>query len=317
MVKVVGHRAFKALYPENTLLAFNKAVEGKVDIIETDLQMTKDGVVVVNHDSNTGRMWDRDVVVRDVDYDTITTLRCKEDPSLKMLTLVELLTWSLDHPEVQIMLDIKFTNKKIILIKTFGDMMKVKNDLAYWQEKIIWGLWMLDWYQYGIEVGVLHGFKIIVITMSLDLVEQFIQKSLEQGLDGFKLFGVSIHYVSSWTDRFREEIIPLLLKYDVKVFLWTVNKQIDFNYFVGLPIYGAIVDNPIQARTYLKTNDSRGDAKFAVPSLTSVAGMRFHAFTKLYAIICFFLYSSWAHVKVGGLSFAYLLGLLLRMVHFF
>ena len=58
MVEIVGHRAFKGKYPENTLLAFEKAYAAGADVIETDLQMTSDGMVVVNHDSDTGRMWD-------------------------------------------------------------------------------------------------------------------------------------------------------------------------------------------------------------------------------------------------------------------
>lgn len=53
MVEIVGHRAFKARYPENTLLAFEKAYAAGADVIETDLQMTSDGMVVVNHDSDT------------------------------------------------------------------------------------------------------------------------------------------------------------------------------------------------------------------------------------------------------------------------
>lgn len=37
MVEIVGHRAFKARYPENTLLAFEKAYAAGADVIETDL----------------------------------------------------------------------------------------------------------------------------------------------------------------------------------------------------------------------------------------------------------------------------------------
>ena len=47
-ILVVGHRGADALYPENTMLSFEKAVEEfGVDGLETDVQMTKDGVLVL------------------------------------------------------------------------------------------------------------------------------------------------------------------------------------------------------------------------------------------------------------------------------
>ena len=48
--KNFAHRGFSGKYPENTLLAFSKAVEEGVDGIENDVHLTKDGVLVVMHD---------------------------------------------------------------------------------------------------------------------------------------------------------------------------------------------------------------------------------------------------------------------------
>lgn len=48
---VVGHRGAAALYPENTMLGFEKALELGVDGIETDVHMTADGELVLIHDS--------------------------------------------------------------------------------------------------------------------------------------------------------------------------------------------------------------------------------------------------------------------------
>ena len=45
-----AHRGFSGKYPENTMLAFKKALEAGADGIELDVQMTKDGQVVVIHD---------------------------------------------------------------------------------------------------------------------------------------------------------------------------------------------------------------------------------------------------------------------------
>ncbi len=53
---VMAHRGASKDAPENTLPAFEKAVEYKADYIELDVQETKDGAVVVTHDVNTKRV---------------------------------------------------------------------------------------------------------------------------------------------------------------------------------------------------------------------------------------------------------------------
>ena len=50
-VLVHGHRGARALRPENTLPAFEYAIGQGVDVLELDTGVTKDGVVVVSHDS--------------------------------------------------------------------------------------------------------------------------------------------------------------------------------------------------------------------------------------------------------------------------
>ncbi len=54
-ILVVGHRGAKAFYPENTMLSFQKAIELGVDGIEMDINMTKDGQLVVIHDNTVDR----------------------------------------------------------------------------------------------------------------------------------------------------------------------------------------------------------------------------------------------------------------------
>ncbi len=53
--KIIAHRGFSSQYPENTLLAFQKAVETGADFIELDVHKTKDDVIVVIHDDSVDR----------------------------------------------------------------------------------------------------------------------------------------------------------------------------------------------------------------------------------------------------------------------
>lgn len=52
---VEGHRGACALYPENTLLSFEKAIDMGVDAIEFDIWLSKDKVPVLMHDGNPWR----------------------------------------------------------------------------------------------------------------------------------------------------------------------------------------------------------------------------------------------------------------------
>ena len=54
--KKIAHRGASGKYPENTRLAFVKAVEAGVDMIELDCQLSRDGHVVVFHDERLNRI---------------------------------------------------------------------------------------------------------------------------------------------------------------------------------------------------------------------------------------------------------------------
>ena len=56
MTGILAHRGFSGKYPENTMLAFKKAAELDIAGFETDVQMTKDGVLVITHDEEISRV---------------------------------------------------------------------------------------------------------------------------------------------------------------------------------------------------------------------------------------------------------------------
>lgn len=54
-IEVAAHRGNVAVYPENTMVAFESSYEIGADMIELDLHMTKDGEIVIIHDGNLSR----------------------------------------------------------------------------------------------------------------------------------------------------------------------------------------------------------------------------------------------------------------------
>ena len=52
---ISGHRGYSSIYPENTLLSFQAAIELGVDMLELDLHLSADGVIMLMHDSRLER----------------------------------------------------------------------------------------------------------------------------------------------------------------------------------------------------------------------------------------------------------------------
>jgi glycerophosphoryl diester phosphodiesterase len=52
---IIGHRGYRAGYPENTLASFSAAVAAGADMIELDVTLSKDREVVVIHDDSLNR----------------------------------------------------------------------------------------------------------------------------------------------------------------------------------------------------------------------------------------------------------------------
>ena len=62
---VAGHRGACRIRPENTMTAFQYAIDAGVDMIETDIRQTKDGQLVLMHDAKVDRTTDGSGLVRD------------------------------------------------------------------------------------------------------------------------------------------------------------------------------------------------------------------------------------------------------------
>jgi len=65
---ILGHRGMGTGAGENSLLSIVRAVQVGADGVELDVQLTADGVLVVNHDSNLKRTLGVDVELRDTSF---------------------------------------------------------------------------------------------------------------------------------------------------------------------------------------------------------------------------------------------------------
>ncbi len=132
MSKIFAHRGFSGKYPENTMLAFQKAVEIGVDGIELDVHLTKDNELVIIHDEDIRRTCDGEGLVKDMTleelrrFDASATFRGVYGfcgiPTLReyfelvkdtdIITNIELKTGVYEYPTIE--------KRTVELIKEFG-----------------------------------------------------------------------------------------------------------------------------------------------------------------------------------------------------
>ena len=73
-VQVMVHRGLKCAAPENTIPAFQAAVEAGFEWIEVDIRLTRDGYYVLMHDSSVDRTTDGSGAVAEMDLAAIQKL---------------------------------------------------------------------------------------------------------------------------------------------------------------------------------------------------------------------------------------------------
>lgn len=76
-VLVVAHRGDWRFAPENSIAAIEHSIAVGVDIVELDLQMTKDSILIIMHDGTLNRTTTGKGNVRDWTLDSIKTLKLK------------------------------------------------------------------------------------------------------------------------------------------------------------------------------------------------------------------------------------------------
>lgn len=130
---VMAHRGRSAFTPESSLLAFKEAYDLNVDVLETDIRITKDGIPVIFHDETLDRTTNGKGKISDFNLDELIEFDLgywhlnKEKDAYpfrnKGLQILPLHIFFEKFPKVKINLDIKDDYKKAssIIFETIKD----------------------------------------------------------------------------------------------------------------------------------------------------------------------------------------------------
>lgn len=115
-MKIWAHRGCSQRYPENTLLAFEKAAGiPELTGIELDIQLTKDGYLVVCHDERVDRTTDGIGYVKDFTLEQLKRLKIEAGNGRyeQIPTIVETLELLEDRLQKGFKINIELKNSKI------------------------------------------------------------------------------------------------------------------------------------------------------------------------------------------------------------
>jgi len=114
-ILVCAHRAYHKFAPENSISSIKKAIEATIDIVEIDVNMTKDSVLVLMHDNKIDRTTNGKGYVSDFTFNELRKFNLKINDSVtehKIPTLSEALSIAKD--KIILNLDIKHVDLKIL-----------------------------------------------------------------------------------------------------------------------------------------------------------------------------------------------------------
>ncbi|OXS58735.1 glycerophosphodiester phosphodiesterase [Cohnella sp. CIP 111063] len=133
-VQIAAHRGDASSAPENSLPAVTAAIDKGIQLAEIDIQLTKDGVAVLNHDYDLRRVAGERVRVADLTYAELLRLSIGEDDNgapVRIPTLADVLTEA--QGRIKLLLDLKpygeseaLASEVVRLIKEAGSEQEVR-----------------------------------------------------------------------------------------------------------------------------------------------------------------------------------------------
>ena len=225
------HRGDASNYVENTLEAFKSAKSLGYHYIETDLRETKDGKVITFHDKNLKRITGSNVAINRSNLSDIRMRRLPKNESIP--TLDELLE---ELPDSFFNLDLKVPNMEEKVLK------KIKSHNA--QDRICLGSFNSNTIR---KINILEP-KIIT---SMGLTQVIVYKFFNIK-NNSKLIQVPISWngIKVVTKKF----INKLHNDDLKIHVWTINREAEMQRLINMGVDGIMTDNAIGLMKVMKKN---------------------------------------------------------------
>jgi glycerophosphoryl diester phosphodiesterase len=227
---VSAHRGDSVTAPENTMKAFESAIESQADYIELDVQQTKDGVIVVMHDSNLKRTTGINKNIWEVTYEEIKELDAgswfhKDFADARIPTLEEVLDYCKN--EIKLNIELKPTGHEVDFEKCVAD---IVHEYEFEEDCVVASL----------DYETLKKVKGYAPDLTTVFVMAVAYGELTY-LEYADVFSIESYFVTN-------SIVNDLHEQGVEVYAWTVNTEETIQDMIDVGVDNIITDAPVLAR---------------------------------------------------------------------
>lgn len=228
---IIAHRGYSAIAPENTMSSFKEAVKIGADYIELDVHKTKDGKIVVIHDSSidkTSSTNDKGEIDQ-INYSDLQKMHVGFSSKFgdkfkyeKLPTLEEVLKFSKD--KVKVCIELKYDDIE-------KDVVKLIEETGMTNEVIVF-----DFDFNAVEK---------VENLNHDIETLFLQGySTLQTIDSIKAAGLNAIGVNQKKTTVDKNFMEYAHKNNIKVYSYVVDDEKRMKELIGVKIDGIITNRP-------------------------------------------------------------------------
>ncbi len=239
--EIVAHRGDSVRAPENTLPAFNLAMqEENVEWIELDLRQCKDGTIVVSHDDNLVGKIGETAYIHDLTYDELKTLDVgawfsKKYEGTHLMTFDELL--NLCKGKIKLQIEIKPTNYDNDFPQAVADKIR-EYDMT---ERVV-------------VTSLSHDCLITLKKYAPEITTVYNMSAASGRIDEIE----AVDWYSIEARNVTESLVRYIHAKDKKIYVWTINDSSEVQALIDMGVDGILSDDPVMLNTALNEADYVG-----------------------------------------------------------
>jgi glycerophosphoryl diester phosphodiesterase len=253
-VEIIAHRGAAGMRPENTMAAFEKAIEDGADWIELDVQETRDGAVIIMHDSDFMKLagvdlkvWDADLA--DVEEIDIGSWFAPEYADQRAPLLRDVLT--LAKGRIKVLIELKYYGKDQMLADRVA---QIVDDLG-----------MAD------QVAVM-SLKYLAVQEMQALRPDWRTGVLAATAVG-KLAGLAGDFIAVSTSSAGPRLARSIQAAGKDLYVWTVDDPLDMSRMISMGANGLITNEPALAAKVLEVRAGLNTAERLILWLSERLGL--------------------------------------------